>query len=174
MADEKMKAPFLRTAYNYDRNKASDDTGINCTGFVDPETGEWIETPSLAKQEFAEEVDINTITRRFRLTGELPRDVRMPTYQDFEGIVNYQDAMNSMVEAQAAFMMMPADVRARFANNPAYFVDFCSDEKNREEAIRLGLVPASEDPRMASQPPVPAVVPPAPTPGADPVASKAP
>ena len=42
-------------------------------------------------------------------------------------------------------MTMPADVRARFNNDPALFVDFCSDEANLDEMRKLGLaVPASQ------------------------------
>lgn len=131
---------FLRTPYNYDMNAAGDESGLDCTGYVNELTGELILTPSLAKQQFAEECDINTIVRRFHLTGELPQNVRMPTYGDFEDVPTYQDAMKAIREADEAFMMMPAEVRARFGNDAAAFVAFCSDETNRGEAEKLGLV----------------------------------
>lgn len=123
-----MKTVFVRSPYNYDMNKAGDESALHC------------KDPSRAKQEFAEEADINTIVKRFNLTGQLPENVRMPTYGDFEGIFDFHSAMNAIAQANEAFDAMPAAVRARFHNNPAEFVDFCSDEKNREEATRLGLV----------------------------------
>lgn len=122
------KAPFVRAAYNYDMNAASDESGLECKDV------------SLAQQHFAEECDINTIVKRFGLTGELPSDVRAPTYGDFVGIVDFHSAMNAIARANEAFDEMPAEVRARFQNNPAEFVAFCSDEKNRAEAEKLGLV----------------------------------
>ena len=78
---------------------------------------------------------------RFGLTGELPTDVRMPQYADFEQAFDYHTAMNAVVAARESFDQMPAHVRARFNNDPAAFVDFCADESNRDEAVKLGLVP---------------------------------
>lgn len=123
-----MKNVFVRSTYNYDMNKAGDESALHC------------KDPSLAKQEFAEEADINTIVRRFNLTGQLPENIRMPTYGDFEGIFDFHSAMNAIAQANEAFDAMPANVRARFHNNPAEFVDFCLDDNNREEATKLGLV----------------------------------
>lgn len=148
--------PFLRTPYNYDMNAAGDEDAIFNT------------EPSLTKQSFAEEADINTILRRFNLTGQLPQNIRMPTYADFEDNITFHDAMNAIVLANTAFMTMPADIRARFHNSPAEFVDFCSDPNNLEEARRLGLVEAT-DPR-ATLPTPPAAPAPttAPTPASPP------
>lgn len=95
---------------------------------------------SLAEQSSLEETDINTIVRRFGLTGELPTGVRQPTYGDYEDVMDYHTAMNAIAEANEAFEAMPADVRRRFDNDPGKFVDFCSDEANRDEAAKLGLV----------------------------------
>lgn len=125
---------FCRSAYNYDMNEVSDATGIDVASFG----------PSMAKQAFAEECDINTIVRRFGLMGELPVNVRMPTYGDFTGLTNYHEALNAIAAAHESFDAMPAEVRARFHNDPAEFVAFCNDEKNRPEAEKLGLVDATK------------------------------
>lgn len=125
--------PFLRTAYNYDMNEAGDETGLDCS----------VE-PSMTKQSFAEEADINTIVRRFGLTGQLPENVRMPTYEDFTGVTDFKSAMDALALARESFEEMPAHVRERFDNDPHQFVEFCSDEKNRDEAVKLGLVPAKK------------------------------
>jgi hypothetical protein len=46
--------------------------------------------------------------------------------------------------AEEAFMAMPASVRSRFHNDAGELVNFVSDGRNREEAVKLGLVvPAS-------------------------------
>lgn len=119
---------FFRTGYNYDVDQASLESGLEC------------KDPSLAQQQFAEEADINTIVNRFGLTGELPTGVRAPTYADFDEAIDYHTAMNVVVAARESFMAMPADVRARFANDPGAFVAFCSDENNRAEAEKLGLI----------------------------------
>jgi phage internal scaffolding protein len=126
-----MTKVFLRTPYNYDTMEASDASGLSC-----PE-------PTLAQQHAKDETDINTIVRRFGLTGELPNNVRVPRYGDFTMVSDYQTAMNMVMEANEAFMQLPAEVRSRFNNDPGALVDFISDESNRAEAAKLGLVTGS-------------------------------
>lgn len=120
--------PFLRDSFNYDRDAASDDSSLSV--FDD----------SLTHQSFADECDINTIMRRFGVTGQLPEAVRAPTYDDFTNVVDYHTACNAIAVAGEAFDQMPAEVRARFNNDPQKFLEFCSNEDNRPEAIKLGLV----------------------------------
>ena len=44
-------------------------------------------------------------------------------------------------------MALDANVRKRFHNDPAELIDFVSDEKNRDEAVRLGLLQIPEFPK---------------------------
>jgi len=124
------KVPFLRTPYNYDVDKVSDETGLSC-----PE-------PTLAQQNFKDECDINVIVRNFGLTGELPGQPLSPQYGDFTGVLDYHSAVNAVLAAQDDFMELPAQLRSRFNNDPAELIDFLANEQNREEAIKLGLVAA--------------------------------
>lgn len=129
--------PFLRTPYNYDVDEASNASGLEC------------KDPSLAQQHMAEECDINFIVERFGVTGQLPDNNRpMPTYGDFTGVSDYRQALDAVMQAQDAFMSLPANVRERFDNDPALFVDFCSstDPADRSEAIELGLIPPPAKP----------------------------
>ena len=71
-------------------------------------------------------------------------NVRMPEYGDFTGVFDFHSAMNAVAMANESFEAMPADVRARFHNDPQEFVSFCMDDKNMDEARKLGLVPAKE------------------------------
>lgn len=132
---------FSRSAFpNYDRDQASVDTGLSC-----PEEG------NMAKQEFKEEVDINTLLRRFNITGQLPVGVRMPVYSDFEEVFDFHTAANAIALARESFDELPAEVRRRFENDPGQFVDFVLDEGNRAEAERLGLVHPAD---LPAEPPV--------------------
>ena len=119
---------FVRSAYNYDRDEASRESGWET------------DKPSRTQQNFGEECDINTIVRRFGLGYKLPESFRTPTYGDFTGIDNYQDALHAVMAAGDEFMKVPAEVRYRFNNDPAEFVAFCSDERNRAEMDKLGLL----------------------------------
>lgn len=136
-----MKNVKLASALD-DFEDRSNESGLKCSD------------PSRAKQSFKDECDINTIVRRFGITGQLPVGVRMPTYGDFTEVQDFQGAMNAIAQAREAFDQMPAHVRKRFDNDPQRFVEFCSDEGNREEAVKLGLVA----PKVLDLVPAPAVV----------------
>lgn len=122
---------FVRNPYNYDVDKASEESGVKCGD------------KSLTLQSQVQEADINVILKRFNLTGVLPQGKSVPTYGDFSAVVDYRGALDLIREADAAFKSVPADVRARFGNDPAAFVEFCSNEANIEELRRLGLAPAA-------------------------------
>lgn len=131
----------VRVPYRYDTDAASLGAQL-----VTPE-------PTRTQQQFKEETDINVIAKNFGMTGRLPENVRMPSFGDFCEIEDYQTALNAARRAAHSFMQMPAEVRYRFENNPQKFLEFCGDVSNREEAIKLGLIPS---------PPVPPTVPPPP------------
>ncbi len=122
------KVIFLRTPYNYDTDAASNESGLAC------------EEPSLAQQHFKEECDINTILQKFNITGILPEAPLSPRYGDFSGIGDYHTALNRVIAAQEEFEALPAQIRARFDNDPAKLIEFLDDEANRPEAENLGLV----------------------------------
>lgn len=122
-----MKPLFLRTPYNYDTNKASDEAGLQCLD------------PSLTQQQFKEEADINTIVDRFLRSGVMPTPVNMPQYVDYEGVFDFQSAMNVVRQADENFMRLDAKVRSRFNNSPQEFLEFFANPDNAQEAIRLGL-----------------------------------
>jgi len=96
--------------------------------------------PSRTKQSFRDECDINNILRQFNVTGELLINGVQPQYGDFSGITDYQSALNAVMAAQDSFLALPAKVRAKFDNDPALFVEFASDEANRDEMKALGLL----------------------------------
>lgn len=131
---------FVRNPYNYDRNMASIAAGTMAAG------------KNRTQQQFRDEVDINTIVRRFGLTGELPENLRVPQSGEFEDVVDFQSALNIVRSAEESFMQLPAEVRRRFNNNPQMLQEFVENRDNLDEARRLGIaVPAP-------------IAPPAPTP----------
>jgi len=108
--------------------------------------------PSLAKQSFRDECDINNILRQFNVTGQLPLGSVQPQYGDFSGITDYQSALNAVMAAQDSFLALPAKVRAKFDNDPALFVEFASDEANKDEMKAMGLLHAETAQAVVSSP----------------------
>jgi phage internal scaffolding protein len=118
----------VKNPITYDRDKNSDLAKLV---FV---------KPSRTKQSFRDECDINNILRQFNVTGQLPSGSVQPQYGDFSGITDYQSALNSVMAAQDSFLQLPAKVRSKFDNDPALFIDWASDEANRDEMKALGLL----------------------------------
>lgn len=124
----KVQVPFLRTPYNYDTMAVSNETGLQCT------------EDTLAQQHFKDECDINNIMERFGLTGDLPANPLPPQYGDFSGVLDYHSALNAVLAAQDSFNELPANLRARFENDPNNLIRFLDDPNNRKEAQEMGLI----------------------------------
>jgi len=119
---------FVRSGFNYDRDAVSVSSGLVC------------EDMSRTIQSAKDESDINTIVRKFGLTGEFPNDLKMPQSGDFTDVPDFHTAMNLVRTAQEEFLRVPAEIRARFSNDPARLMAFVEDDANRDEARKLGFL----------------------------------
>nr|QJB18962.1 MAG: internal scaffolding protein [Microvirus sp.] len=92
------------------------------------------------KQSFKDECDINTIMAQYQRTGEMPNiNQQSPQYLDATGY-DFREQMEFVRGAKELFEQLPSNLRNRFQNDPARFLDFTSDPINRVEAARLGLL----------------------------------
>lgn len=92
------------------------------------------------KQSFKDECDINTLMRRYQSTGEIPNmDTRAPQFLDATGF-DYQQHMTFIAEANSLFQDLPSSIRNQFANDPAKFLDFTADDRNRVKMAEMGLL----------------------------------
>jgi len=132
------------------------------------------EGPSLCRQEFAEECDINNLMKRYEGhvvggPGNLPP--MEPVYVDFASAPQtLMEFMDLQMEAERAFMSLPAVVRKEFDNDAMQFVEFASNSDNLDKMREWGLAPPAKAPTAPADagavPPV-AETPPAPAaPGA--------
>lgn len=102
--------------------------------YVDP-------LPSLTRQEFTDECDINQIMKNFEETGVLPVNDRTPLYWDADAVpVDLQAALNQVAYADELFMQLPATVRKEFENNAVKFVHYCSNPENTKQLKEWGLL----------------------------------
>ncbi len=117
-------------------------------------------SPSLTQQQFADEADINYLYSKYQDTGffydpfTTPTSGAEPKYGDFSGF-DYSDFMasqNMLVEATRRFEALPLDIRKRFNYDPAALLEFVQDSKNRDEAIRLGLISVPDVSQPLTQP----------------------
>ena len=100
------------------------------------------EDASLTRQEFLEESDINNIMKRYSAGMPLPSGSRQPMFGDFSNVPDYAQAFDIVQRSKELFSQLPSAVRDRFANSPENLLAFLQDDKNRDEAISLGLIDA--------------------------------
>lgn len=101
---------------------------------------------SLTEQHHKNSCDINRIVRKYCDTGMLQQRLSRGHYGDFSGVGDYHDSLLRVQDAMNDFMVIPANIRKRFHNNPGELIEFVTNEGNREEAEKLGLIP--KKPRM--------------------------
>lgn len=100
--------------------------------------------PSMTRQEFAADCDINTLMERYQNEdiGAIMRRSQEPVYVDFVNMPgDLMETMQALQEAETAFMTLPAVVRREFDNDPVRFVDFASDVNNLPKMREWGLAP---------------------------------
>jgi len=140
-------ATALRSFYRPHKRVTFDNT------VVDPKTGELKTLPSMTKQEFKAECDINNVVKQFKphhMQQLLAMNLASGAYTDLPDSYEFQDALHMVKDAESRFMTVPAKVRDRFGQDPAQFLAFLQDSKNIDEARQLGLA----TPLPAPTPPV--------------------
>lgn len=123
---------------------------------VNPITGEVTHPPSMTKQSFKDECDINNIIRQYKATGminHVAANAARGVYADLPPPLDYQEALNIVIEGERAFESLPAKLRERFNNDPRAFLAFVSDPENKDEMVKLGLLkPPAPDPAPGDAP----------------------
>jgi len=112
-------------------------------------TGEAIIPPSMTKQEFIRECDVNNVIKAYKTHGMLTHvnaKAAQGAYQDLPDSVDFQESLHIIMVAENAFMTLPAKVRDRFGQDPAEFLAFLNDPENADEARRLGILKPQEAP----------------------------
>jgi len=135
--------PLDASLRSYDSGEVSDFTATRNDGV------------SIVQQQFADEVNVNTIVRRFGLTRDMPSGKLGGVYGDFSGIAGYEDAVAAIERARAGFMTLPAEVREKFRNDPGRLIATVQDMT--QEEFNAAYMP----PKPPAAPAVPPVVPPA-------------
>lgn len=104
---------------------------------------DFTDSPSRTKQSMHDETEINNIIAKYRRTGVVEHLAKYQgDYGEFADL-DYQTALNQVIAANEMFASLPADIRGRFANDPAGFIRWVNDSDNESEARELGLLEAA-------------------------------
>lgn len=107
----------------------------------------YCDDPSLTQQQFEHDSNINNIMKKYRETGILGDPsiptTRHPQFGDFSNSMDYLTAQLHVANVNAHFEQLPAEIRAKFLNNPALYLDYMgnTDISVIKESIELGLRP---------------------------------
>lgn len=129
--------PMWKTPYNHDRDFESDRTGTYCAD------------PSLTKQEFKDETDINVILERFMKTGEPPPVTLPEHFIDATEKKTWREMAEIQAEMSAKFYTLPPALRFEFLNDPNQWADAVvtaldNNDKQRLEAFGIELAKPEE------------------------------
>jgi len=113
---------------------------------------------SMTQQNLAAETDINAIMSKYQKHGILTHVSKYAgQYGDFSGVHDYKTGLERVMAANEMFESLPANIRDRFGNDPAKFIDFAVDPENVDEMRALGLAPkkvATPEPQAPADPPL--------------------
>lgn len=129
------------------------------TCFDPPRTPGFATTgPSMTKQSFANEVDINKIMARALKSGYIPPPTIPPTYFEQAMPDSLADAYEMISRAEELFEAVPSSIRSK-CTDPVAFIRFCQDPANlpalRDAGLVTGSAPAPVSPPEAAPTPPP-------------------
>jgi len=105
------------------------DPGLDCSG-----------DPGKTDPSGAKDADINNIVATYHKTGVLPLQQRAAVFADVSDAPSYQEALQVVIDAEKAFMTLPANIRKRFDNDATQMLAFIDNPENRQEAASLGML----------------------------------
>lgn len=116
--------------------------------------------PSLTQQSDQKQTDIHYIMKKFERTGVLDHNTKHEgTYGDHGSMPDYVAAHQMIADAKTMFETVPATIRAKHDNDPAKFLDWINNEKNREEILESGFTDYHLPDLIIEEPVVPPVEP---------------
>ena len=98
----------------------------------------------LTEQAHKNETDMNQILRDYRKTGLIRHANKHEGKYDDVSVQDFQSAMLIVSNAQAMFATLPADMRKRFGNSPAAFLEFVQNPENKDEMRKLGILKGND------------------------------
>lgn len=128
----------LRTPYNYDRDQVSKNTAVI------------FEDETLTQQNFKDDADLNIMIRKY---GVLP--VQEVNWDEFDSSVipsDYHQLQNQLIEADQAFMGLPAELRSQVDNDPAKLLALISQQEAEAKAAAKAAQKADKEASIQAEP----------------------
>lgn len=118
---------------------------LECGGKLDKDGIDSYWGESLTLQAEAENADITLIMQKYAKTGIITAPIKNnPVYGDYSTMPSFHEAQNIISKAHEQFDGLPLNLKKRFQNDPAQFLEFVHNDQNYDEALKLGLVKAKK------------------------------
>lgn len=76
----------------------------------------------------------------------------VPQYGDFTNVGDYRSALEAVQRANENFMQLPAELRARWDNDPQKFLEYAHNPENLPEMRKFGLAkPETPEPPLSRE-----------------------
>jgi phage internal scaffolding protein len=138
--DNKLSLKWAQPRILYSETNPPPKPGVDCS----------VE-PTKTDQSQAQSCDVNFILKKYQQTGILPGTNVESVYRDVSDVPTYQEALNTVINAQQQFEALDAHTRKKFSNDPSEFLEFASNSENAPELIKMGLahiIPKSESQQL--------------------------
>lgn len=98
--------------------------------------------PTICEQRLGHDLDMNAIVNRYNqgVYSPTPIVASQPKFASVFKPNMYEDSLAYVREVQNEFNALPSDIRRKFDNDPNKMLNFVKDDKNIEEAYKLGLL----------------------------------
>ena len=95
---------------------------------------------SMTQQCFKDQCNVNNILAKYQKTGMVDHlNKHAAQYADLSELGDYRENIEKVRNAEILFNDLPSAMRNRFANDPAAFLEYCSDPSNLDELIKTGV-----------------------------------
>lgn len=103
--------------------------------------------PSRTQQHEKQNCDINFIMQKYQKHGIVTHvQKHQGFYADVTNLPDYQESLHVVMRANEMFMSLPSSIRSKFDNDPAAYLAFVSDPRNRDQLVEWGIIEAPSAP----------------------------
>lgn len=91
------------------------------------------------QQNMKDEVNINSIIKRWRDGVPLPLAHRNPAYGDFSSGLSFHESMSKVDSAREEFQRLPSEIRRECDHDLGVFLDKVQTEEGLKQMLEMGL-----------------------------------
>lgn len=83
--------------------------------------------------------------------GRLTKPARFPQFVQSVAPCDLASAMDLVIKAREQFDLLPVEIRDKFNYNPYRFMEFVTNDKNKEELVKMGLASIAKPVKTLAQ-----------------------